>query len=318
MNHLLMWAAALASPAVAQDALPQDVMTLSDASTHPAETIATGEDDNSRLTVPVMVNGQGPFRFIVDTGADRSVISAELAARLNLPVDEKVRLVSMGGVSTVNTVRLKVLAVTANRSIKNVVLPALPERYLGADGLVGLDALKGQRVMLDFAAQTIIVEPGNTRTVRDEPVTGNMIVVRARSRMGQLVLVDADANGQDVWVIVDTGGQNTVANGAMRNLMIKRTPPEGFKQITLMSVVGERIPAEYTVIGKMRIGGVQMGNAAVAFADAQPFRKFGLVRKPAMLLGMEGLRSFKRVSIDFANKEVRFVMPEGVPVGASR
>jgi predicted aspartyl protease len=313
MNHLLMWAAALASPAVAQDALPP-----SDASTHPAETIATGEDANSRLTVPVMVNGQGPFRFIVDTGADRSVISAELAARLSLPVDEKVRLVSMGGVSTVNTVRLKSLAVTANRSIKNVVLPALPERYLGADGLVGLDALKGQRVMLDFAAQTIIVEPGNTRAVRDEPVTGNMIVVRARSRMGQLVLVDADANGQDVWVIVDTGGQNTVANGAMKNLMIKRTPPEGFKQITLMSVVGERIPAEYTVIGKMRIGGVQMGNAAVAFADAQPFRKFGLVRKPAMLLGMEGLRSFKRVSIDFANKEVRFVMPEGVPVGASR
>ncbi len=313
MKHLLIWVAALASPAVAQDALP-----LNDASTHPAETITTGEDDNSRLTVPVMVNGQGPFRFIVDTGADRSVISAELAARLSLPVDEKVRLVSMGGVSTVNTVRLKSLAVTANRSIKNVVLPALPERYLGADGLVGLDALKGQRVMLDFAAQTIIVEPGNTRAVRDDPVTGNMIVVRARSRMGQLVLVDADANGQDVWVIVDTGGQNTVANGAMRNLMIKRTPAEGFKQITLMSVVGERIPAEYTVIGKMRIGGVQMGNAAVAFADAQPFRKFGLVRKPAMLLGMEGLRSFKRVSIDFANKEVRFVMPEGVPLGASR
>ncbi len=313
MKYLFIWLAALASPATAQDALPLD-----DVSTHPAETITTGEDANNRLTVPVMVNGQGPFRFIVDTGADRSVISAELAARLSLPVDEKVRLVSMGGVSTVNTVRLKSLAVTANRSIKNVVLPALPERYLGADGLVGLDALKGQRVMLDFAAQTIIVEPGNTRAVREEPVTGNMIVVRARSRMGQLVLVDADANGQDVWVIVDTGGQNTVANGAMRNLMVKRTPPEGFKQITLMSVVGERISAEYTVIGKMRIGGVQLGNAAVAFADAQPFRKFGLVRKPAMLLGMESLRSFKRVSIDFANKEVRFIMPEGAPVGASR
>jgi predicted aspartyl protease len=313
MKYLLMWAAALVSPAAAQVTAPVD-----EVSAHPPETIATGEDANNRLTVPVMVNGQGPFQFIVDTGADRSVVSAELAAKLSLPVDSKVRLVSMSGVSTVDTVRLKSLAVTANRSIKNVAIPALPERYIGADGLIGLDALKGQRVLIDFTAQTIKVERGNTPAVRDEPVTGDMIVVRARSRMGQLVLVDADANGQDVWVIVDTGGQNTVANGAMKNLMIKRTPPEGFKQITLMSVVGERIPAEYIVIGKMRIGGVQMGNAAVAFADAQPFRKFGLVRKPAMLLGMEGLRSFSRVSIDFANKEVRFVMPEATPVGASK
>jgi hypothetical protein len=33
-------------------------------------------DADDRLTIPVMINGQGPFQFIVDTGADRSVLSS--------------------------------------------------------------------------------------------------------------------------------------------------------------------------------------------------------------------------------------------------
>ena len=38
-----------------------------------------------RPGVPVMINGQGPFDFVIDTGADRTVVSQELAKRLNLP-----------------------------------------------------------------------------------------------------------------------------------------------------------------------------------------------------------------------------------------
>jgi aspartyl protease len=35
--------------------------------------------------VPVYIDGRGPFRFALDTGASRSLISAALAARLHLP-----------------------------------------------------------------------------------------------------------------------------------------------------------------------------------------------------------------------------------------
>jgi predicted aspartyl protease len=37
-----------------------------------------------RMTVEVFINGQGPFNFVVDTGADRSALSTTLAARLGL------------------------------------------------------------------------------------------------------------------------------------------------------------------------------------------------------------------------------------------
>ena len=50
--------------------------------------------------------------------------------------------------------------------------------------------------------------------------------------------------------------------------------------------------------------------AAIAFADAHPFKLFGLDKKPSMLLGMEGLRSFERVSVDFSTKKVTFLLPK--------
>lgn len=303
------------SPATAQS-VPAEMEDTGSSAT--AETLATSDDEANRMTVPVMINGQGPFNFIVDTGSDRSVISKEVAEKLALPEAGRAKLISMSGVDSVKLVTIKSLSVSANRTLRNIRAPALAAKNLGADGILGIDALKGQRVLFDFSAQTMTVEPGNTKAVREEIVPRDVIVVRARSRLGQLVLVDADANGEEVWVVVDTGGQNSIANSAFRRLMVKKSAPAGsFKTIDLLSVVGGRITADYTVVGKMRIGGVQLGNAAVAFVDAHPFKSFGLMRRPAMLLGMEGLRSFRRVSIDFANKEVRFHMPEGVVVGGS-
>src|SRR5436190_21982426 len=47
--------------------------------------ISTGHDAFEHMTGPVTINGQGPFQFLVDTGANVSCISKELAQRLALP-----------------------------------------------------------------------------------------------------------------------------------------------------------------------------------------------------------------------------------------
>jgi hypothetical protein len=57
------------------------------------------------------------------------------------------------------------------------------------------------------------------------------------------------------------------------------------------------------------VAGVDIANLPVAFADAAPFKHFGLTDKPALLLGMDALRLFRRVKIDFPNREVRFLLP---------
>ena len=214
----------------------------------------------------------------------------------------------MGGSAKVKLVSIKTVQVSTNIA-KRVEAAALPRRNVGADGLLGIDSLKNQRIVMNFQSNTMRVEPAS---VPEEavPEDSDLIIVTAKTRLGQLVMVDADANGQKIWVVVDTGAQNSIANTRLRALLVKRVPETEIKSISMVDVLGRTTPAEYTVVSKLRIGGVSMGNAAIAFADAHPFRLFGLTRKPSMLLGVESLRSFRRVSVDFATRKVKFLLPE--------
>src|SRR5688500_6043122 len=60
-------------------------------------------DAQERMTVPVSISGRGPFRFLVDTGAERTVISAELARQLGLGSGAKPTLHSMTEVREIRT-----------------------------------------------------------------------------------------------------------------------------------------------------------------------------------------------------------------------
>ena len=304
---LFSLASLIAAPLGAQTALPATTAGAV-APTAGGEEVATGLDRALRMTVPVMINGQGPFQFVVDTGADRTVVSEELARKLNLPKTGTAKLHAMGGAANVNLVSIDTVQVS-NNIARRVRAAALPKRHVGADGLLGIDSLKGQRIVMDFEANTMRVEPASVPE-EEVPADADLIVVTARTRLGQLVMVDADANGQKIWVVVDTGAQNSIANPKLRALLIKRLPETEIKTITLVDVLGRMTPAEYTIVSKLRIGGFSMGNAAVAFADAHPFKLFGLARKPSMLLGVESLRSFRRVSVDFATRKVKFLLPE--------
>lgn len=274
-------------------------------------TLAAGDDGASRMTVPVFVNGQGPFQFVIDTGADRTVVSKELAEKLALKKSGTMRVHAMGGAGRADMVKIDQLKVS-NRTMARLTSAALPRAYIGADGLLGVDSLKGQRIIMDFKASTMTLEPSS------EPdafaaATGDVIVVTAKTRLGQLVMVDADANGQKVWVVVDTGAQNSVGNRQLRKLMFARDPRTTTKPIEMIDVLGQRTMADYTIVNRLRIGGILLGNAAIAFADAYPFRLFDLHKKPSMLLGMESLRGFERVSVDFSARKIKFLLPANAP-----
>jgi predicted aspartyl protease len=269
--------------------------------------VGSASDIAMRMTVPVMIDGHGPFQFVVDTGADRTVISRQLADRLGLPPAGLATLHSMTGVANVATVRMD-RVVIAGLIVPKINAPALDEGNLGAQGLLGIDSLKNRRIILNFTARTLtIAEPG-TR----EPVDPDTIVVTARSRYGQLVLVDAEIDNVRVTVIIDSGAQNTVGNPALRQLLMKRHQKMVFTPTELIDVMGGHLPADIAAVNKVRIGGIELHQVVIAFADAHPFKRFGLQDRPAMLLGIDTLRSFRRVSVDFAQRKVRFLLPGDV------
>jgi predicted aspartyl protease len=178
---------------------------------------------------------------------------------------------------------------------------------IGADGILGVDSLRSQRIVFDFKANTMSIVPSSEA----EPVTDdNAIVVTARQRNGRLVVTEAEANGRPATVILDTGAQVSIGNSALRKKLFGDAPVDPIHKIDMISVTGEKLEGEWALVRQLDIGGVKLNDLVVIFADAHAFGTLKLDRRPAILLGMNAMRAFKRVSIDFANRKLRVVLPE--------
>jgi predicted aspartyl protease len=262
-------------------------------------------DHDDRMTVPVRLSGTGPYQFLVDTGADRSAVSRQLVSRLGLPSAEGAELHTVAGISAVSTAKVRDLELTQRpESVDAAVLDA---SNIGADGIVGVDLLRSQRVQFDFAKQTMSIVPSSTPDFRAEPGT---IVVEARRKNGRLIVTDADANGQSLTVVLDTGSQISIGNQALRERLLGHSLVNAAQTVELESVTGEKITGDYMFIRELTIGGIGLNNLAVVFADAHTFKQLGFGNRPALLLGMNAIRAFKKVSIDFEARKFRVVLPE--------
>lgn len=298
---LLLTATVISAPLAAQQEQPPTPAP----SYQPTTVIDTGIDRQMRMTVPVIVDGKGPYNFVVDTGADRTVVSRELANDLKLTPSGTATMHAMAGVSPVDMVRVPTLEVGGGRN-DGFNAPALSREHLGANGLVGVDSLKGRRVIMDFKKGTMSVTGSKYREVI-EPDT---IVVTAQSRYGQLILVDCDIGGVPITVIIDSGAQSSVGNLALRQMLEKRKKVRDFLPTVMTDVTGRTIAADVARVESIRLAGFTLTGVGVVFADVHPFKRFGLLKRPAMLLGMDTLRAFERVSVDFAAKKVRFLLPD--------
>ena len=271
-----------------------------------AETLDYRTDPNTRMTVPVSIDGHGPYAFVVDTGSERTVVSRELASDLALGPGETATVHSMSEVSQIPTVVVQGLRV-GQRTMDDIQAPALSRYNLGAAGMLGVDTLQTQRVIFDFQNHQMTIMPSRHA---DPHWDGDTIVVTARSRFGRLMLIDASVDRQRVWVIIDTGAEISVGNMALRRALERRNRLGPTAPITMVSVTGGRVTAEYSIARQMRIGDADINFLPIAFADVHPFRQLQLLDRPAILLGMDALRLFHRVSVDFANRRVRLLTPE--------
>lgn len=265
-----------------------------------------------RMTVPVTIGPAGPYRFIVDTGAERTVIARELAAKLGLVPGKSVHVTAMAGSAQFGTVVIPDLQIGspgggARLSTRGIEAPALVARNLGAAGLVGIDTLQGHAVTIDFAAQTMTVIP-STKRLRKERFGPDDIVIRARNLLGQLVVTDASYRGRTVRVVIDTGADTSMGNLALRRLAAPSS--SAVTAVSVLSVTGASLQAEQALLDRVHFGDISFANLQVAFVDAAPFARLGLHDRPALLLGMDALRLFGRVRIDFANRELRLAQPK--------
>ncbi len=265
--------------------------------------VSTGQDKSFRMTAPVSVNGQGPFPFLVDTGANRSCVSLELAERLQLPAGPPVNLHTVAKVGLRPSVIVDRLQV-GERAQRRVRVPAL--NLVGADGVdgvLGVDWLKGRRLLLDFKSKALeILAP-----MAEQSRTGR-VVVPARRRSGQLTMIDADVGGAQISAMIDSGSELSLGNQALRKLVSssRSVRASDFRRVSITTVIGESFPGDLLYVPFMRLGGLTIGNAPVVFADTHVFKLWDLHEKPAVILGMDLLTQFNAVALDFGRSTVRF------------
>ena len=264
----------------------------------------------TRLAVAVRVNGRGPYQFIVDSGADTSVVGLRIAYGLQLPLGTPTILNSMTARNVVDRVRVDRLTIGTS-TFRDLQLPALREADVGGDGMIGIDALVEQRLMMDFEKRLIKVEDARIPA----KVWPGEIVVTARRQRGQLILTHVRAAGLPLDAVIDTGSQITVGNLALRDRLIRKKRGK-IVTVSATGVTGTTIELQVTRIAELQLGPVILRDVPMAFADLPPFEVFGLSEEPALLLGTDLLESFRRVSLDFRARKVRFQLrrcrPEGI------
>lgn len=299
-------ALALTAPTAAQAPVAAEAITptITGGMVDPTAEVLTLEQERSlRLTLPVTINGSGPYAFMIDTGSQATAITHEIRAALALPTAGTATLVGMASRRQVELVDIGRIEFGTN-SFANFAAPVLERDHVGAEGIIGLDALQDFRVLLDFRKQTIAVEGAKAKASG----TGFEIVVRARSKLGQLLITDAMVEGVRATVIIDTGAQTSLANTALR----ERIRAKRAQEVLTTDVNGVDLVGDLLFVRELSIGGLELTNVPLTFADTPAFESLGLTDQPTISLGMQHLALFDRVAIDFARQRIMFDIPRDI------
>jgi predicted aspartyl protease len=293
---LLAYVGALAIPASASAGGAQEASDV--------EVVTGRADANDRMTVPVQIGANGPYRFLIDTGSQKTVLSTDLATQLALSPIEKRKIVGMAGIQMADTAEIDELAL-GRRSYYGLTVLLFESRDIGADGIVGIDSLQSQRVLLDFARNRMAI--GDAKTLGGN--SGYEIVVTARRRSGQLIMTRARIDGVSTDVVIDTGSDTSIGNRALQRALGQRGD---LGQAVLTSVTGQQIVADMGYAKRLQVGDIDISNLVIAYSDGPAFAALDLDKRPALMLGMRELRLFKRVAIDFSTRKVMFDLPSDV------
>jgi hypothetical protein len=105
--------------------------------------------------------------------------------------------------------------------------------------------------------------------------------------------------------VIDTGSEVTIGNMALKQKLLGRRGTR-FWTVEATGVTGVTVKLQMATVARLELGPVTFRDVPIAFADVPPFKVFGLADEPALLLGTDILETFRRVSLDFAARKVRF------------
>jgi predicted aspartyl protease len=275
--------------------------------TPPPELIDGFTDMADRLMLETTIDGKGPYRFVVDTGADRSVIASDVAESLGLLPHRDVVVQGIVRALPAPTVRVPNLSF-GKMTLNDVAAPVLPRKWLGADGFLGLDVIDGRKVVFDFQNQKLSVERSGGSAAWPN---FNEIVVRVNGSNGRLKAVDCVVDDVEAVAFIDSGAQLSICNTPLFTELQKGGAKaiEG-AEIPLIGATGGLMIGRLMEISRIKLGNLFFNKTRLAISDLNVFDVWGLAKKPALFIGMDFLQQCSNFTIDYRQKELRFKLAD--------
>lgn len=273
---------------------PEEVII---AAPEPRYVARTLRDRIGRVWAPVHINGLGPFRLVLDTGANGTVITHSVAMQIGAPIlASTMRVLGVTGSSIVPSVNVDSIEV-GDLWLDHRQLAIVDDVFGGAEGVLGADGLSDKRVSIDFRNDEIEIEYSRSRTR-----ASGFTRIPARVRDGHLLIFDVRVDGVRTKAMLDTGAQATIGNERLRRMLSRRVRGGAANivtGVTLDAQEGRTFATPPVDIGDVTIRGMR-----VTFADFHIFDAWDMNHQPAMLIGMDVIGLLDAIIIDYKHREL--------------
>ncbi len=253
-------------------------------------------DAFGRPTAKVMINGAGPFQFMVDTGSTTTVIAARHQAAMGAVVVGEVLVAGTTGTAVMPVARLDSVqtGVVTKSGLRVAVLS--DDGLAQADGILGADVFAGRRLSFNIKEKVVRIEPSQRQT-RIAPM-GNM-----RVRNGLLAEIEGKVGTVSAKLMLDTGAQNCIANMALSDALKKAHPRlTRVDNVRVYGVTGHKVVGQFIALPKVNLKAFSVVDAGCVAAAAPIFDLWDLNTEPAMIVGVNLLSRLDSFSIDYGAK----------------
>jgi predicted aspartyl protease len=278
---------------------PAAVPTVLVEAPEPRYVAPTLRDRIGRIWAPVLINGQGPFRLVLNTGANSSAILPSVVEKLGISLEDtrQVKINGATGSAVVPVIDVEQLEV-GELLIERVRLPIVQDVFGGAEGVLGPTGFADKRIFIDFRNDLIRIARSNR-----ERAAGGVTRVPIKPNRWLLPMFDIKIGKVRTTAVLDTGAQQTMGNQSLREALLRKSK-RGLKKQEIVGVTLDVAYGQSIDIPPISLGDIEINNLQVHFGNDFIFGHWGLTEKPAILIGMDLIGTLETLVIDYKMAEL--------------
>ena len=266
-------------------------------------------DASGRFVTAVMIDGKGPFSFVLDTAASRTLLYDHVQAQLGLPPSQPGDITVYGINTTASALPVKPGVLTvAGAQVTGLTLGVLPHVEVntpGVDGILGIDVLARYMLVLDRAnMRFLLLDPDG----KDAGDFRKWAGISLKPRPLRNIPIDfwymtAEFGAVRLNALLDLGTGISMLNWpAAERLGVHKKDyhtPEALS-VALRDLLGTDEPVVKITGLTVSLNRQSWRNRTLVVANSDIFTHFNLDEEPAAILGAD-LLGDNSIAVDFAH-----------------